>query len=149
MDIDETVLDNSPFNAEMLKRGTNYSDETWIEWCELREALAIPGALEFTMLAEKLGVEVFYISNRQRRLLQCTMDNMKALGFPFTDSLHLVLKTDSSSKLKRRTAINEYFDIILLIGDNLGDFDDLFDQRTSNFGKDLVKTHEAPQHSVK
>ncbi|MEM6725949.1 MAG: HAD family acid phosphatase, partial [Bacteroidota bacterium] len=44
-DIDETVLDNSPFNAKMIETDEEYSKENWIKWGQLEEATAVPGAL--------------------------------------------------------------------------------------------------------
>ena len=116
-----------------------YSEEIWGEWCEKREALAIPGALEFTLQAEQMGVEVFYISNRRVALLDATLDNLNELGFPFADPVHVVLKTETSSKDERRAAVMTEHKILLLIGDNLGDFDGVFDDRSENFGKDAVR----------
>ncbi len=135
LDIDETVLDNSPFNVEMMRKGTSYSEELWAEWCELRAAIAIPGALEFTLLAEQLGIDLFYVSNRSVKLLDSTLDNLNELGFPFADTLHIMLKKESSSKDVRRASIREDHKILLLIGDNLGDFDGVFDDRSDEYGK--------------
>ncbi len=139
LDIDETVLDNSPFNVEMLRSGASYSEEIWAEWCEMRKAITIPGALEFTQLAAELGVEVFYVSNRKENLLDATLDNMLEFGFPFTDEAHVMLKKETSSKDARREAIRENYTILLLLGDNLGDFDGVFDERAHEYGKETVR----------
>ncbi len=139
LDIDETVLDNSPFDVERKRNSMAYSEEIWGEWCERREAIALPGALEFTLLAEQLGVEVFYISNRRVALLEPTLDNLNDLGFPFSDTIHVVLKTETSSKDARRAAVMTDHEILLMIGDNLGDFDGIFDDRSENFGKNDVR----------
>ena len=139
LDIDETVLDNLTYNAELLRKGEKYSEGSWIEWCDRREAGAIPGALEFTSLALDLGIEVYYVSNRSEKLFQATVDNMRELGFPSADSVHILLKTDTSSKDQRREKISEHHDILLLIGDNLGDFDGIFDDRSNEYGKPEVR----------
>jgi 5'-nucleotidase (lipoprotein e(P4) family) len=141
LDIDETVLDNSPFNVDLLRKGYSYSEEQWALWCEMREALPLPGALEFTKLSDSLGIEVFYVSNRASGLMDATLDNLKKFGFPNADEEHVLLKTTTSSKDARRAAIRENFNIILLLGDNLGDFDGIFDQRTENFGKAHVQKY--------
>jgi 5'-nucleotidase (lipoprotein e(P4) family) len=141
LDIDETVLDNSPFNVDLLRTGASYSEEKWALWCERREALPLPGALGFTKLADSLGLEVFYVSNRASGLMDATLDNLKKHGFPNADEAHVLLKTSTLSKDARRAAIREKFDIILLLGDNLGDFDGIFDRRTEDFGKPHVQMH--------
>lgn len=141
LDIDETVLDNSPFNVDMLRKGYSYSEEKWAEWCEMREALPLPGVLDFTKLADSLGIEVFYVSNRAADLMGATLDNMRKYGFPNADEEHVMLKTTTSSKDARRAAIRENHEIILLLGDNLGDFEGLFDDRGENYGKSQVAQH--------
>ncbi len=141
LDIDETVLDNSPFQAESVLKGVGYSEERWNEWCKLEEAVPLPGALRFTNLADSLGVEVFYISNRSISLTHATIENLRKYGFPDADSTHLLLKKDTSSKDKRRARVTSRWDVIMLLGDNLGDFDGVFDNREEAFGKPAVKKH--------
>ncbi len=141
LDIDETVLDNSPFNVDMLRNGYSYSEEKWAVWCELREALPLPGVLQFTKLADSLGIEVFYISNRAATLMDATLDNMQKYGFPNADEAHVLLKTTTSSKDTRRAAVSKNYEIILLLGDNLGDFEGIFDNRAERYGKLAVQEH--------
>jgi len=139
LDIDETVLDNSPFNVHLLRQGENYSDKLWAEWCMRVEAQPLPGSVEFTQLADSLGIEVFYISNRQAQLMEVTLQNLKKYGFPFADTAHVLLKTKTSSKDLRRERVRRDHQIILLAGDNLGDFDGIFDDRGDSYGKGDVK----------
>ena len=63
---------------------------------------------------------------------------LKALGFPDADTTHLVLKKGVSSKELRRKAIAEKYDILMLIGDNLADFDVVFDKRGEDLGFSAV-----------
>ncbi|MDF1570958.1 MAG: 5'-nucleotidase, lipoprotein e(P4) family [Bacteroidales bacterium] len=142
LDIDETVLDNSPFNVDMVRKGYSYSEEKWADWCEMREALPLSGALEFTKLADSLGITVFYVSNRDEGLMEATLDNLQEFGFPNADEEHVLLKSTTSSKDVRRTIIREKYEVILLLGDNLGDFDGVFDSRTEHFGKVQVHEHK-------
>jgi len=141
LDIDETVLDNSPFTVYRAKEGLTYSEDLWNEWCERREAGILPGVLAFTRLADSLGIEVFYISNRLESVLGATIDNMLRYGLPNSDSAHILLKTAGSSKDVRRAKVRESYYIILLIGDNLGDFDGIFDDRSLEYGKEAVREH--------
>ena len=130
LDIDETVLDNSPQTGRQLTLNEAFSNEMWDQWCELESAEALPGALEFTRYAGEKGVEVFYISNRGDHLLDVTLANLQKQGFPNADASHVLLKTETSVKDERRSKVKESHDIILLIGDNLGDFSGVFDERT-------------------
>ncbi|MRT92304.1 5'-nucleotidase, lipoprotein e(P4) family [Ancylomarina sp. 16SWW S1-10-2] len=143
VDIDETVLDNSPFEAYSVRTGKQYSNELWHEWTEKAIAKATPGALKFLLFAESKGVETFYISNRSMSETAVTLKNLKALGFPFADEAHLLLKTDTSVKTVRRNKVSETHDILILAGDNIGDFDELFEDRNQNSGFDTVDDHHA------
>ncbi|MFO7574820.1 MAG: 5'-nucleotidase, lipoprotein e(P4) family [Bacteroidales bacterium] len=134
-DLDETILDNSPYEAWQVHTGKGFSDDNWKKWTDRGEAKALPGALEFTILAESLGVEMFYVSNRAvDDAFETTLENLRNLGFPFADSAHLLLKTTTSSKIERRNRILETHDIILLLGDNLADVDVVFESRERNLG---------------
>ncbi|MEM6688233.1 MAG: HAD family acid phosphatase, partial [Planctomycetota bacterium] len=45
MDVDETVLDNSPFQARMVQDETQYAEEDWDAWVKEMNADAVPGAV--------------------------------------------------------------------------------------------------------
>ena len=128
LDIDETVLDNSYYQARMIRDGTTFSDGTWNAWVEERKATAIPGALEFTREAARLGVMVFYVTNRVQAGEQATRDNLAALGFPLDAKVDTVLtrgerpEWQASAKGPRRAHVAERYRILLLVGDDLGDF---------------------------
>lgn len=143
LDIDETVLDNSPQTARQILDGEAFSNEMWDEWCLLAEAEPLPGALEFTLQAMAMGVEVFYISNRGIHLLDVSLKNLKSAGFPNADAEHVLLKTDSSVKDERRASVRETHDVVLLIGDNLGDFSGIFDERQGGLtSEEVMKNRE-------
>jgi 5'-nucleotidase (lipoprotein e(P4) family) len=143
LDIDETVLDNSPQTARQIIDGEPFSDNNWEEWCNLAIAKPLPGALEFTRMAADRGVELFYISNRWIHLLGVTIRNLKEAGFPCADSLHVLLKTGSSEKDSRRETVSQTHKIVLLIGDNLGDFSGIFDHRTDGNADQQVEEQKA------
>lgn len=143
VDIDETVLDNSAFEAYSVRTGKQYSKELWHEWTGKAAAQATPGSLEFLKFAESKGVETFYISNRSVSEMAITLQNLKALGFPFADEAHILLKTDTSAKTVRRKKVLETHDILILAGDNIGDFDELFEDRKQNFGFETIDAHKA------
>jgi acid phosphatase len=128
LDVDETVLDNSAYAARVLRHGGEYDIESWTAWCREVRATAIAGALEFTLYAAGKGVAVFYVTNRRHDVEEATRKNLDELGFPLDssqDTLHTRGETEawqSSDKGPRRKAIASRYRILLLIGDNLGDF---------------------------
>ncbi len=138
LDIDETILDNSPYEARRILTGTVYDSRTWREWTALARAAALPGALNFCRYAVSLGVEVFYISNRSVKERDVTLKNMKDLGFPFADVSHVLLRRRSGDKTARRQKVLAGFNVLLWIGDNLGDFDARYDKRGPDGGKAKV-----------
>lgn len=142
VDIDETMLDNSPFETESITTGKKYSKERWSKWTSMINAKALPGAVEFSKYAESKGVEVFYISNRSVDEFGVTLKNLQKENFAYADSAHLLLKTNTSSKTIRRDLVKENFEIILLIGDNMGDFSEIFEDRSDNFGFNIVEENK-------
>lgn len=130
-DIDETILDNSPYSGKQIELQEDYVPERWEEWVNEKKAKPIPGALEFFNYAKSLGIEVFYISNRSKGQEEATLDNMQAVGFPFADESHILLAGKTSSKSERRATVLETHEIIMLVGDNLSDFSSVFENRST------------------
>lgn len=126
VDIDETVLDNSPYQAQAIIEGFGYP-VAWAEWIDLAEAESVPGALDFLTRASKAGVEVFYITNRKEEFRTATLQNLVKLGFPNADDKHLLMRTASNEKESRRLSVASQYEIVCLIGDNMGDFAGVFD----------------------
>ena len=130
VDADETVLDNSRYQATLVKNRQNYDAQSWTDWVNRAEATAVPGAVEFLRYAASRGVKVFYITNRKLAEKEATATNLRKLGFPDVNDETLLVRTDtqSSSKEARRRAVSMRYRIVLLIGDNLNDFAEVFDQ---------------------
>lgn len=137
-DIDETILDNSPYDAARALIGEDYEHNSWVEWTGRATADTLVGALSFFNYATSQGVEIFYVTNRDEEERVGTLANLKRYGFPNADDRHLILKTTASSKESRRAQISETHDIIMLIGDNLADFSSLFDKKTTQERADNV-----------
>ncbi len=129
VDVDETILDNSRNQAMLVKTQRPYDSKTWTEWCNRAEATALPGAVEFLRYANARGVRVFYVTNRKEVEKDGTARNLKQLGFPEVTDETLLIRTDknSSSKEPRRQAIAAKYRIVLLMGDNLNDFAEVFE----------------------
>ena len=128
VDSDETVLDNSRFQAELILRGVAYTPQSWTAWCERAEAGAVPGAVEFLNYAFRHGVRVFYITNRRQTEKAGTVANLKKLGFPDVSDDTVMIREQgaTASKESRRESVRSRYRIVLLIGDNLNDFNDDF-----------------------
>jgi 5'-nucleotidase (lipoprotein e(P4) family) len=128
VDVDETVLDNSPYQAWIIKERKSYP-EKWTEWINRSEARAVPGAVEFLNYARQRGVRVFYVTNRKQEEKEGTRANLKKLGFPEVTDETLLVRTSDSSKEPRRKRIADRYRVVLLVGDNLNDFTEVFEQK--------------------
>ena len=92
VDVDETVLDNSRYQAELVLRGVAFSTETWKAWCDRAEAGAVPGAVDFLNYAAHRGVRVFYITNRREPEKAGTIENLSKLRFPQVSEETVVIR---------------------------------------------------------
>ena len=130
MDVDETVLDNSPYQARLIRDQTQYSDPTWDLWVAEKKAKALPGVVEFAKAATARGITILYLSNRAVHLKDATIANLKAVGMPVAhDNVFLGLGTvvpgceqDGSEKNCRRRLAGREYRVLMQFGDQLGDF---------------------------
>jgi 5'-nucleotidase (lipoprotein e(P4) family) len=139
MDIDETVLNNSSYNATLIKNKMLYSKKSWMEWTAMQSADLVPGALEFIQYARSKNVEVIFISNRMEAELDDTYQNIIDLGVDTVSKSNFYLKSTTSSKDERRAKVADMYEVILFFGDNLGDFNGVFDDTTVIERKKHVK----------
>jgi 5'-nucleotidase (lipoprotein e(P4) family) len=129
-DIDETILDNSPYAVHQAYTGKEYEPASWYEWTDKSAADTMPGAASFLKYVASKNIQVFYVTNREDRERASTLTNLKKFGLPNADEIHLYTKQNTSSKEARRLQILERYDVILLMGDNLADLNVLFDKKT-------------------
>lgn len=128
LDVDETALDNSYYQARAIRDGVGFSTATWDPWVAEARATAIPGAVEFTQYAAKKGIAIFYITNRTANLEAATRQNLAAEKFPLGEGVDTVLargerpEWSASAKGARRAYVARDYRILMLIGDDLGDF---------------------------
>lgn len=128
LDIDETVLDNSYYQARLTIEGMPYAPPSWDEWVQESAAPPVPGAVAFCQYAASRGVTVFFVTNRGAHLEEATRANLEHYDFPFQEGVDtLLLRGErpgwgSSDKGSRRTEVAAGYRILLLIGDNMGDF---------------------------
>lgn len=147
VDIDETILDNSPYQARLIDTNNSFSPASWNQWVKAKKARAISGAVEFVNYVNTHKGKVFFISDRDESsnkdsknndLELATLGNLQALGFTGVNEQSLLLKGEFSkiidgkedtSKQLRREAIEsgkadgKIQNIVVLVGDNLNDLD--------------------------
>ena len=128
------VLDLDENRARQLclpgapSRRPGFSETAWAAWCEERKAGAIPGAVEFLTYARGRGVIPFFVTNRTQPVEQATRDVLARLGVPLETGEDTVLSRrerpewESSDKASRRQAIAARYRILVVVGDDLGDF---------------------------
>ena len=131
LDVDETVVSNIDFQLTFERPFENWKLD---EWTRSTDATPVHGAKEFVEAARAAGVTVFFVTNRpcetregiddpcpQR---QSTIDDIGEIGIE-TDAEHVFLSEErgwNREKSARRDHIAETHRVIMLIGDDLGDF---------------------------
>ena len=131
VDIDETVLDNSPAQALGIKMNTPYNPKDWYAWSNMRKAKAVPGSVEFLNYAISKGVKIFFVSNRDdKNEKQATIENLKSVGFNDVSTENVLLRTAESGKDARRAVASANHRLVLLVGDNLDDFTSAFERKS-------------------
>lgn len=128
VDIDETLLDNSPMSGELIEHRVGWDDRIWTDWVEMRRAEFIDGARKFVEKARAAGVEVFFVTNRKVTEQGCTVDDLRPLVV--TDEQILAAGEKDAvtgevwpnEKGSRRTAVARNYWVLALVGDDLADF---------------------------
>jgi acid phosphatase len=130
LDIDETVLDNTPAQARFIRQGVDYDVSEWNRWVTEAKAAPLAGAVEFIRFAASKKVTPFFVTNRTRSQEPATRENLVKAGFPVSAVPHFednVLTAGerpewTSDKTSRRAAIAQHYRVVLLIGDDFNDF---------------------------
>jgi len=154
VDVDETVLDNSAYQAWNVTADTSFNPDTWTAFVNSETSTPVPGAVEFTQYAAKKGVKVFYVTNRVVREEAATRNVLAKYGFPLDDKMDTILVKDEqpdwkSAKSTRRAFVAKNYRILLNIGDNFSDFTDdykgteaerqkVFDDNAAHWGKEWI-----------
>jgi len=127
LDLDETVLDNSAYEAYLVRAGRSFEPASWSAWVATAEAKAIPGVLDFARRAAELGITLYFVSNRDAPMEQATRANLAALGLPLPAGGDVVLLRGErpewrSDKRGRYEEIAARHRVLVLVGDDLNDF---------------------------
>lgn len=125
LDLDETVLDNSVYQARLAADNKTFTDESWAAWVAERKAGLVPGARDFLNFAHAHGVRLFYVTNRVcsgEDPADPTAAMLRSLHLPQGVLLCKAKAGDSSDKSPRRGRAASTHRILLLIGDDFNDF---------------------------
>lgn len=128
LDLDETVLDNSAFEASLMLSGEHYSDAAWTKWMNEKRPGLVPGAMDFLQFAHSHGVAPLYITDRvcdSANESDSTVQVLRSFGVPLDPvEGRLFCSKDGRDhdKTERRRLCAGKFRILLLLGDQLGDF---------------------------
>jgi len=132
LDIDETVVLNLGYEADDAQRTGPYDDKRWKRWEQTGAGAvaAVPGAVETLDGARRAGITVVFNSNRSEGTAPQTIAALENAGLGSAKlGETLWLRGDgpnSSGKDIRRWEIAEKYCVVALVGDQLGDFTDLF-----------------------
>ena len=130
MDIDQTLVNGVDFQ---LGHEPPFTAEKFDKWNATHTASPVPGAPEFVRLARDSGVRVFFVTNRycnDEGDAKCaqkpiTVEDLNEAGIP-ADAADVSLAGErpdwGSEKKVRRDFIARTHRVIMLFGDDLGDF---------------------------
>jgi acid phosphatase len=131
LDVDETVVSNIDFQLTFERPFENWKLD---EWTRNSVATPIHGVKAFVESARAAGVTVFFVTNRpceptagvdepcpQKRT---TIEDIAEVGIT-TDADHVLLSEErgwNREKSTRRNYVAQTHRVVMLIGDDLGDF---------------------------
>lgn len=146
LDIDETVLGNSAYEARLIKEHKEYGGSSFATWIREEKDRALPGARAFTRFAARHGVRVFYITNRGKFLGKATAADLRKLGFPVQGHAVLGLGTYikgclqlGSQKTCRRELVGKHYRVLMQFGDQTGDFMTVLDKSIAGQRKAMAR----------
>jgi len=128
LDIDETVLDNSPMSGRLIETKAGYTAENWSKWVEKEAADFIPGSYEFINKLRAANVEVIFVTNRTKAEEDHTIKDLSPIVVFDEQILSYEEKEDSATqpwpneKTSRREYLATKYWILGMIGDDLADF---------------------------
>ena len=130
LDVDETVVSNVEFQRTFIPP---FSDTKLDAWNRANIAVPVNGVVEFSKRARHLGVTLFFITNRPCKVVgdnscpqkSTTVQDINEAGIA-VDAEYVMLSGErpgwGKEKRVRRDYVAENYRIIMLMGDDLGDF---------------------------
>lgn len=128
-DIDDTILSSNTYWGFLIAQGKEFFDDAaWDRWVADNGPTLTPGALEFLDYAKSRGVEIFYVSSRDQgdKTYEYALNNLRKHKVPYADETHVTILRESSNKEPAQHKIAEQYNVLLMLGDNLNDFERSF-----------------------
>jgi 5'-nucleotidase (lipoprotein e(P4) family) len=126
LDVDETIVLNMRYQAELAAANEEYSASSFDAWARRAAGEAVPGAREFLSYAKSRDVDIFYLTNRDKAYDVSTRENLRHLGYPVTDmgllSLSEAERLNDTDKSSRRDMVATKHRVVLVLGDDIKDF---------------------------
>ncbi len=131
MDVDETTVTNIAFQFTLVPP---FADWKLNKWADETAATPVPGAPAFIAAARAAGVTVFFITNRPCERIEGVSDPCPQKGVVVrdleeagvaADADHVMLAGEqgwTQEKVTRRNLVAKNYRVIMLFGDDLGDF---------------------------
>jgi acid phosphatase len=131
LDVDETVVSNVDFQMTFEPPFANWKLH---EWTDNSVATAVAGVADFVAAARKAGVTVFFVTNRPCEPVAGTMSSCPQKAATIQDIAEVGIETDADhvflseeqgwnrEKITRRQHVAKTHRVIMVIGDDLGDF---------------------------
>lgn len=131
IDVDETVVSNVEFQLAFERPFTN---RKMYDFFQEHDAIPVAGVVDFVTAARAAGVTPFFVTNRpcepvEGKAGDCpqkdwTIKELRSIGIE-TDADHVLLADEQGwdrAKIGRREHIAGNYRVIMLFGDDLGDF---------------------------
>ncbi|BBB07324.1 5'-nucleotidase [Sphingopyxis sp. EG6] len=131
-DADETLIWNLGPMRNFAEKGSSYDPKIWDQWEKTGagKAVAMPGTVEMLARLRAAGITVVANTNRSAANAKGSEDTLRAAGlgdFKHGETLFLMGDdANGSSKDGRRATIASRYCVIILAGDQLGDFSQQF-----------------------
>ncbi len=110
MDLDETVLDNSGFEAWAIQNKQVFNPKNWGYWMRFQAETpsswkALPGALEMIRQAQAMGISPVFNTNRDESGRADTLALLRGLGLDGPDLSERLYMQDEANEPKAREAL--------------------------------------------
>lgn len=122
VNLDETVWNNSPYQARIILQIGQHNMPEFIAWCDEAKCPAVPGAKEFLEHAKQRGVKIVYITPRPDLTRDGTIRNLQRLNYPFDEDKDQLIMSGGWPNHDKREQVAASHRILLIVSDNLGDF---------------------------
>ena len=129
LDVDESILDNSGYQAWMVLKDTTFDPKTWNAYVNTVTSVPIPGAVEFAQYAAQPGREGVLHLEPHRRGGAGDAQEPREVRLPDGrqgrhDADDRKQPDWGSAKGTRRAYIAKSYRILINVGDNFADFVD-------------------------